>query len=91
MYLLLRFVEEVREQQLEEDEKDTTSYAGQQVSAKTRRYLYLYCVTPFTFVPPECNSLQSVIQLSSLFHGMLTIIIACSGLHSGAQLPVACF
>lgn len=36
-WLLLRFVEEVRENQLEEHEKDTSSYAGQQAAAKTRR------------------------------------------------------
>lgn len=33
----LRFVEEVREQQREEDERDTSSYAGQQAATKTRR------------------------------------------------------
>lgn len=34
-----RYVEEVRDKQLEEDEKDTSSFAGQQATAKVRRCL----------------------------------------------------
>lgn len=36
---------------------------------------------------PECNSLQSVIRLSSVFHGMLSTTITCQFLYNGMQLP----
>ena len=42
-YLPTRYIEEVRDQQLEEDEKDASSFAGQQATAKVRRCLCYLC------------------------------------------------
>lgn len=48
VHLPLRFVEEVREQQIEENEKETSSYAGQQASGKMRRcYSLILLLTLF--------------------------------------------